>query len=206
MVESAAVLCCPQCGSKKVWKDGLRYYTRSNVPIQRYLCRNCGYRFTKPGHKLNVASKFSKTLNPRTDHLNSVIFKGKPSFKEASNNFPLTFSEDVGSHKVSIVAKRLNSFPFYNSNYQVCALDKKAKNLIATETEKQTVAGTSPITQQDIKGKLVEFAFWMQKQGYRESTIGTRITRLEMLVRRGAKLYDPESIKETIALQKTWGD
>lgn len=61
-------------------------------------------------------------------------------------------------------------------------------------------------TQADMKGKLVELMFWMQKQGYKESTIRTRITRLEMLVRRGAKLYDPESVKETIALQKTWGD
>jgi integrase len=61
-------------------------------------------------------------------------------------------------------------------------------------------------TQADVKGKLVELMLWMQKQGYKETTIRTRITRLEMLVRRGAKLYDPESVKETIALQKTWGD
>jgi integrase len=199
------MILCPQCGSTEFWKDGLRYLPNGD-PVQRFLCRNCGYRFSELSHKLNVAGKLSKTLDPRTDHLNRVILKGKPSLKEASNDFPLTFSEDVGSHKVSIVAKELNSFPFYNSNRQVCALDKKAKNLAAAEMEKQTVAGTSPITQQDIKGKLVEFAFWMQKQGYKESTIRTRITRLEMLVRRGAKLYDPESIKETIALQKTWSD
>ncbi|MCD6446153.1 hypothetical protein J7L49_05160, partial [Candidatus Bathyarchaeota archaeon] len=35
---------CPLCGSKRVYKDGLRYTKQG--PIQRYLCRDCGYRFT----------------------------------------------------------------------------------------------------------------------------------------------------------------
>jgi integrase len=77
---------------------------------------------------------------------------------------------------------------------------------MAATQKTESVAGTSPITQQDIKGKLVEFAFWMQKQGYRESTIQNRIARLETLVRRGANLLEPESVKKTIALQKTWDD
>ena len=37
---------CPQCGSHKVWKDGLRY--TSFGAIQRYICRTCGYRFSDP--------------------------------------------------------------------------------------------------------------------------------------------------------------
>jgi len=37
---------CPQCGSKRVWKDGLRY--TSFGAIQRYICRTCGYRFSDP--------------------------------------------------------------------------------------------------------------------------------------------------------------
>jgi len=36
---------CPQCGSKRLYKDGLRYLA-DGTPVQRYLCRNCGYRFT----------------------------------------------------------------------------------------------------------------------------------------------------------------
>jgi len=35
---------CPQCSSRKIWKDGLRRNTRGSV--QRYLCRDCGYRFS----------------------------------------------------------------------------------------------------------------------------------------------------------------
>lgn len=38
---------CPQCGSTFHYKDGLRYTTEGS--LQRYLCRECGYRFTE-GH------------------------------------------------------------------------------------------------------------------------------------------------------------
>jgi hypothetical protein len=36
---------CPQCTSKKVWRDGLRSSMFGN-PIQRWLCRDCGLRFS----------------------------------------------------------------------------------------------------------------------------------------------------------------
>jgi integrase/ribosomal protein L37AE/L43A len=41
---------CPQCGSTKVWRDGLRYPFFGDS-IQRWLCRNCGLRFSKPSQK-----------------------------------------------------------------------------------------------------------------------------------------------------------
>ena len=36
---------CPECGSRKVWKDGLRYVQGNH--IQRYKCCNCCYRFSE---------------------------------------------------------------------------------------------------------------------------------------------------------------
>ena len=36
---------CPECGSQRNWKDGYRY-TKYGV-VQRYSCRDCGYRFSK---------------------------------------------------------------------------------------------------------------------------------------------------------------
>jgi len=36
---------CPECGSTKTWKDGIRQ--TNDGDIQRYLCRECGYRFSK---------------------------------------------------------------------------------------------------------------------------------------------------------------
>lgn len=45
---------CPECGSNKVWRDGLRY-SKSNPtsdPIQRWLCRKCGVRFSEVSKSL----------------------------------------------------------------------------------------------------------------------------------------------------------
>ena len=40
-------IACPLCGSKKTVKDGKRRLSDGSE-AQRYLCRNCGYRFTDP--------------------------------------------------------------------------------------------------------------------------------------------------------------
>jgi integrase/recombinase XerD len=40
---------CPQCNSKRLYKDGLRY-TNSEA-VQRFLCRDCGYRFSENSNK-----------------------------------------------------------------------------------------------------------------------------------------------------------
>ena len=37
---------CPECGSARIWKAGLR--STNFGEVQRYLCRDCGYRFSDP--------------------------------------------------------------------------------------------------------------------------------------------------------------
>ncbi len=69
-------------------------------------------------------------------------------------------------------------------------------------TETKTVAGEFP---QDIKGKILQYGWWLKKDGKSDSTIESRVKLLQVLTRRGANLYDPESIKETIANQ-TWSN
>lgn len=142
-----AILCCPECGANRLYKDGLRYLADGSQ-TQRWLCRNCGFRFSEKSFK--------------SCQTNSV--------SDAHGKDALVMEEAMGK--------------------------LGGGGAGATQTTQQ----------QDVKGKLVEFAFWMQKQGYREPTIRNRIIRLETLVRRGANLLDPESVKEVIALQKTWSD
>jgi len=48
--KSPQPICCPNCGSTKLYRDGLRYLSDGTI-VQRWLCRNCGYRFTDPNHK-----------------------------------------------------------------------------------------------------------------------------------------------------------
>ena len=85
---------------------------------------------------------------------------------------------------------------------QLCA-ELEAKKLDSA-TETKTVAGESPKAEQGIKGKIIEFLWWMQKQGYRESTITSRAARLHRLISLKANLLDPEDVKGVIAKQKTW--
>ena len=86
---------------------------------------------------------------------------------------------------------------------RLCVLEAKK---LDSQTETKTVAGKTLLEKQTIKGKLLEFEFWMQKQGYSKPTMKARVTRMKTLVRRGANILEPESVKEVIALQKTWCD
>jgi len=78
-------------------------------------------------------------------------------------------------------------------------------NLVEVEPlTQEKAAGATPATSTpaDAKGKLIEFAWWMKKQGYAEITVISRVKLLTILVKRGGNLLDPESIKETMAKQE----
>lgn len=77
---------------------------------------------------------------------------------------------------------------------QLCAILEEAKKL-DTATELRTVAC-------DMKGKLLQYSFMMEKQGYAEATIHLNHTCLKVLMDRGANLENPESVKEIIARQE----
>lgn len=74
------------------------------------------------------------------------------------------------------------------------------------ETRKQErAAGATKPDKATVKGKILEFAWWMKKQGYADATIEGRVQILKRLVRLNANLYDPETVKEIIARQK-WSE
>jgi rubredoxin len=138
---------CPECGSNSLYRDGQRYYPDGSV-FQRWLCRNCNYRFTEKPPKEN--SKWS--INTKT----------------------------------AIVSKR-----------QICATIEEAKNL-DTATEAKTVAGMGQIADADVKGKLIQFALYCQKDGLSDSTVKTFNTALRSIARH-ANINDPENVKEALA-------
>ena len=90
--------------------------------------------------------------------------------------------------------RRINSPACIVKGSRLYALEVKK---LVPQTETKTVAGG--ILQQDVKGKIVEFSFWMLKEGYSKSTIKTRTKILQRLIRLQADLFNPESVKETIA-------
>ena len=68
------------------------------------------------------------------------------------------------------------------------------------ETRKDGLAGATV----DIKGKLVEYTWWLKKEGYAESTVRMRTRRLKRLLDLEANLFDPESVKLVISMQSSW--
>jgi integrase len=70
--------------------------------------------------------------------------------------------------------------------------------LAATAEEKQ-VAGASPHQTADIKGKIIEYLFHLQKEGLREPTIDQKNQLLRRLLSLGADLDDPDTVKAAVA-------
>jgi hypothetical protein len=79
------------------------------------------------------------------------------------------------------------------------------KNLVKVEpkTGKWDPGATK---QAEIKGKLVDFSWTMTKQGYRPETIRGYLSSVRILWKRGANLYDPDSVKGVIAKQNWFAE
>ena len=137
---------CPECGSKRIWKDGKRYLP-GGLAVQRYYCRDCGFRFS--------------------------LRNGKSKIKRRAY-----YSVDAHQEALFLVE------------------EAEAESRAAGATQKPN----------EIKGKVIEFLWWMKKQGYSESSIKSRSEILKRLMRLGANLLDPESVKECIAKQKRWSE
>jgi len=168
MTETQKELRCPQCSSERLYKDGLRYL-KNGLSVQRWLCRECGYRFTDPDF-----AKKSLWKNPPF-RLNS---QNDPGYYCQGNNDPL------GREPAATMA---------------------ANTLVKVEIPSKSGQAGATAQTADAKGKVVEYSFWLLKQGYAESTIKGRAKLLKILVKRGANLLDPESVKETIAKQE-WSE
>ena len=104
-------------------------------------------------------------------------------------------------------ASNASAKPFYkpSSKSSTCQVGAsptpgRVKNLAIVEPLKEGLAGATA----DIKGKLVELAWWMEKQGYAKETIRGYSSSLRALLHRHANLLDPESVKDALAKEKKW--
>jgi integrase len=157
---------CPLCKNQKTWKDGTRQ-TR-NGDVQRYLCRECGYRF----------SETSSNQSDPPEHVERI------HTDKSYSSYALTLGRQVG-----------------------VAQPKGMKNLVKvmSRIQKQAAGATAKPSEADIKGKIVEVAWRLKKDGYSRSTIYNYPKYLKLLIKYGANLYYPESVKDVIATRETWG-
>jgi integrase len=194
---------CPECTSQKVWKDGLRKTAYGGV--QRYLCRRCGFRFSQSFHKshkkINVVNQGRRFQSCSYLTEPTICEKGLSSQK-LMDNLSLSGSKDIGSHTVTITGKHLNSLRSYSCKHRVCASEKEAKNLTEMEARQEIAQREGTLPAADVKGKLVKFAWWLQKEGY--GSAKNRLNMLKRLVDLGANLEDPESVKNILAKNQNW--
>lgn len=141
---------CPECGCRKVWKDGLRYLADGST-VQRWLCRACGYRFSDP-------QKNSKSKRPIASYCR------------------------VGA----------GSNPAKNSAKAVQAL---------RQLERKEAMGLRGPTSKQTESWIINFAWFLKKQGYADYTINRKIGLLKTLRKGGADLNNPDSVFLTIASQ-----
>jgi len=198
------LLSCPSCGSCRIWKNGFKF------GVQTFLCRDCSRRFSDSTVKININSQRSKMFNPTSDLLNSRILNTNFSLKKRSDDFTFPVSEDICSHDSSRLTNigTLKYFSSYNSKCQVCATEtKEAKNLITVEPQIKTLAQGTKLTEAELKGKIIEFIWWLkkQKENYTEKTIKNKAGMIRTLYNRGSNLYNPDSVILTIRMQK-WCD
>jgi len=77
-------------------------------------------------------------------------------------------------------------------------LARGAKNLAEVEAPKQKPLRDGT---RDLPGTLVDYAWKMKKRGLAEETIRHRVYRLNVLVRKGADLQNPDSVETILATE-----
>ncbi len=194
MAGSSTGNACPECASQRVWKDGVRPTKHGNV--QRWLCRSCGHRFSDLKIEVNVVKQ--GLVLPESVHdfrdLSSVDFG---SSEVSFQNPTFAIGENVCSHRLPMVGKAINSF-LPNSRERQCMrhLDEGAKNMAKVEQQIKVLAGDTWKPETIIE--LQRFALWLQNEGIKQSSIHTYINCLTGLVKNGADLHNPKSVKSVL--------
>ncbi len=139
-----------------------------------------------------------------------MVSRRETTIKKSLDSFPLFGSENIRPHDsnlqaITTIGKGINAFLHHNSDCQVGVNEKKMKNLATViPREKPTREGTTETS--DVKGKIVQFLWYMEKENKSKHSIVSYASYLGMLMKIGADLFNPESIKERVAEQKKWSE
>ncbi|MCL2287920.1 MAG: tyrosine-type recombinase/integrase [Candidatus Bathyarchaeota archaeon] len=162
---------CPQCGCERLFRDGIRYL-QNKKQVQRWLCRECNYRFSKKP-KTKVKAKKQRIIPVLEKHL-----------KTPRN----------GS------SKRQDRDEFYNGRARYLLAEGNI-NLVKVDPEQINAQREGTQTQQnttnDVNGKIVSFLWEMKKSDIKDSSLKT----WNCILRQLAKHTDmtPDDVKEYLA-------
>jgi integrase len=80
-----------------------------------------------------------------------------------------------------------------------------SKNLAETTRQEQAQRESSKPDQATLRGKVIEFAWYMKKQGRKPTSINTYTRYLNDLLTNGVDIQDPEAVKDFLA-RAPWKD
>ena len=159
---------CPKCRSKKTWHNGHRNPLFGR-PIQRWICRDCGYRFADP---VDVAKAKEEFQQEQLIESNSFLI---------GNNIQDT---------CQICDEETSRFSVYPT--------QETKNLVTELKQKLEVPQKETYDLKDLKGAIINFVFYLKQQEKAEVTQTYYGYNLDFLVTHGANLFDPESVKDVL--------
>ena len=92
------------------------------------------------------------------------------------------------------------------TNMQSDAHQKAVKLLVEAEKalEKRAAGATETSQAVDVKGALVQFMWWLKKEGYSDATAQTRLKLVKQLAKEGCNIFNPEDVKKAIAAHDSW--
>ena len=171
---------CPECDSSRVWKDGLRH---KNIDVCTDVDTNACTNVVQRWICRDCGYRFSNPQPYKSTNVSNVPNTPKEPMDPFAND---------------------KSLKQHTASRQVCA---EGIDLAALESRKEVGQweATEKTEKADMKGKIVEFLWYMKKQGYDEDTISMYGELLGVLLKRGAQIFNSENVKETIAVQDTWG-
>ncbi|HLN88699.1 MAG TPA: hypothetical protein VK253_01395, partial [Candidatus Binatia bacterium] len=161
---------CPQCGSKKVWRNGIRYLMFGGQ-IQRWFCRECGSRFSDQ-NDLKAAKEAVETVEMiETESLKSkgYIDSSRQICDEETSRFSVNPSRGTKNLVTELVIQ---------------------KKLVVPQKE--------TIDIKDLRGAVIDFVFYLQQQEKAETTQKNYGYNLDYLINYGANLFDPFSVKDVL--------
>ena len=149
---------CPGCGSLRQYKGGIR--DTDNGPIQRFLCRKCGYRFSEKGFQ-GSRDPLQKTSKQSLNTSYNLSFKRQIGALEAKNLTLATELKTVAGdlEKLPQDAKGLlTKFMAYleRENYYI---DEQGGSLYLRQLITLVQDGADLLNSEDVKTKIARHTF-----------------------------------------------
>lgn len=148
------ILKCPECGSIRLYKDGLRYLSDGKT-VQRWLCRQCYYRFSqqKPLQKnqdwqINTASallsdrQVCELLTEESKNLAEVT-RQEPAQREGTTQPDVSIEGEIIRYLVWLKNQAYSHHTIRSRANLLRGLMKNKANLNDPESVKEAIANTN---------------------------------------------------------------